>query len=199
MINWREQLAQFLDRTAKSGLNWSRPAARHLHRNLYLPSHRNTGLSIAIAVDTSGSTDDLVMEFVAEFKTILDVYPSYDIIWLECDWRVTRAARFSDASPPPDALPPLLGGGGTNLDAPFQWLHSNGVQPNAMVYFTDGLGPTSQRPPAWPVLWALPKDASPPAPWGRPVWISESHQAAKRFLTHASAIRHFDGRHRNPE
>jgi predicted metal-dependent peptidase len=43
------------------------------------------------------------------------------------------------------------------------------IQPDLLLFFTDGFGNAPKQPPAYPVMWVLTHDGKQPAPWGRVV------------------------------
>ena len=50
------------------------------------------------------------------------------------------------------------------------------LDPNLLVFFTDGYGDCPDRPPHYPVMWLLTRDGK-EQPWGRNVKFSASHGA----------------------
>ena len=41
------------------------------------------------------------------------------------------------------------------------------VQPDLLLFFTDGYGTAPANRPPYPVMWVLTSDGKEPAPWGR--------------------------------
>ncbi|MFZ4580884.1 MAG: DUF2201 family putative metallopeptidase, partial [Myxococcota bacterium] len=55
-VPWQELLRQFVTSAYGSRRTWSPPHRRHAHKGLFLPGHNGEKLKVAVAVDTSGST-----------------------------------------------------------------------------------------------------------------------------------------------
>ena len=57
------------------------------------------------------------------------------------------------------------GGGGTDFCPAFKWTEENGIEPQALVYFTDMYGSFPDNAPPYPVIWVSTSDES-KAPFG---------------------------------
>lgn len=151
--DWRALLRRFADQIRPTDYRWVPPNRRHVAQGLYLPSlgEPNVG-EIVIAVDTSGSIDRAMLaQFGAECRAILeDLGPPLTTV-IYADKTVHRVERFENAT---DFELEAVGRGGTDLRAPFAWIEENGIQPAAMVYLTDLVGPMPDFV-AFPVVWAV--------------------------------------------
>lgn len=155
-LPWREILRQFVQTVSKNDYSWVRPNRRHIADGLYLPSLHSDELGdIAIALDTSGSTQPILHEFVAEMNDILSGRMRRALL-IHCDCRVAHVEEIT-----PMDLPftvEMQGGGGTAFSPPFDWIEQQGEQPVALIYFTDGYGYDFAKEPPYPVLWVLDRD-----------------------------------------
>ncbi len=168
-VPWPRYLQRFIQQVRGGGPQWLPPSRRHWGRGLYLPSRRTQRLDLAIAVDTSGSTVDDWPQFRAELGGILRACDDYRLRLLQHDTRVVADVVYTPYQPLPAELP-VYGGGGTDLQAPFERLEAN--PPTALVVLTDGLGPYPTQPPKYPVLWALTAGRSQAPAWGQVVRMS---------------------------
>jgi len=152
-LPWREILRKFVQGVSKNDYSWTRPNKRYIADDIYLPSLHSDELGdIAIALDTSGSIQDSLEEFVAEMNDILSGKMKRALL-IHCDCRVAHVDELT-----PFDLPftvEMHGGGGTSFVPPFEWIEENGESPVAMIYFTDGYCSDFAKEPPYPVLWVL--------------------------------------------
>lgn len=119
---------------------------------------------IVIAVDTSGSIDQVVLgEFFQEIRGIWRTGSTVTVI--ECDSQIGTVYNFSGKVPES-----VTGGGGTDFDPVFAWAQKNrNKQIDGIVYLTDGMGPEPSLRPKCPVLWMITGEEEnlPSFPFGR--------------------------------
>ena len=166
-IGWRELLAQFVTSCYGGSRRWLPPARRHVHEGLYLQSMRSERLRAIVAIDTSGSTQGDLPKFFSELNALLDTFGSYELTVIQCDAEVGRVETFDDAAPlDPYRKWEATGGGGTDFRPVFRYVDEHPeLEPNLLIYFTDGYGDCPDRAPAYPVMWLLTKDGH-EQPWG---------------------------------
>lgn len=132
--------------------SWSAENWCFLGLGLYRPSVVKSVVGeIVIVVDTSSSigTEEL-NQFAAEITAIAeDTQP--DVIHIVyCDAAVQSVQEVV----PPEAVVLLpLGGGGTDLRPPFEWVEERGLLPACLIYLTDLCCRSYPEPPEYPVLW----------------------------------------------
>ncbi len=170
-LAWQAILRDFVTRASGGRFRWAPPSRRHAHRGVFLPSRRTDALSLAIAVDTSGSTTDAWPAFVGEIDQILHAFGRYEVRLLQCDATIHSDDRYDDARPMPARLG-FAGGGGTDFRPVFTRLAVE--PPVALVYLTDGFGVAPVESPAYPVLWGLTEDGVAPAGWGSALRLDEA-------------------------
>ena len=151
-VDWRSILRRFLSEACKADYTWTRPSVRYLSAGLYLPSlHSQTIGKLAIAVDTSGSVDDVLLaQFSAEIQAIADEVQPTTIDVLYCDTEVHRVDSFDRGDIV--TLTPC-GGGGTDFRPVFEHIEQSGETPVALIYLTDLDGREPDTEPEYPVLW----------------------------------------------
>lgn len=156
-VDWREQIKALFARKVGSGtFDWARPDRRLITRDIYAPGRSGYGAgTVVVGIDTSGSIGKLELDmFMAEMAGILeDVRPKrLVIVW--CDAKVHRV---DEAEEPTDLnvirAKGAPGGGGTAFEPVFDYVEKNGLEPEALVYLTDGMGSFPKRAPKYPVIW----------------------------------------------
>jgi predicted metal-dependent peptidase len=119
---------------------------------------------IALAVDTSGSIDDILLRrFAAEVAAILEqTEPLLRLI--VCDADVHQVYDFSGREGAKKLREfKFRGGGGTNFRPAIA--EAATWKPDLLIYLTDLEGEAGDEP-AFPVLWAVPEGKA-KAPWGK--------------------------------
>jgi predicted metal-dependent peptidase len=139
-MNWREILRQQIQSTIKNDYTFMRPNRKGWHMSAILPgTNYDETIDICIGIDMSGSISDTqAKDFIAEIKGIMDQYQDYKIkIWC-FDTRVYNEADF-DGFGGNDILEyDVVGGGGTEFDANWQYMKEHDINPKKFIMFTDG-------------------------------------------------------------
>lgn len=156
VIPWKEVLARFVDTHAKNDYTWTTPNRRYTPQGLYLPALKNPEIgNILLSVDTSGSIDQSQLnEFVGEIQGILKAYDKTTLTVIFCDHAIQGEPQTLDPDGDARTLKPK-GGGGTSFKPPFDYAEENGLQPKAMIYFTDGYCSSFPKAPEYDTLWIL--------------------------------------------
>ncbi len=177
-LNWRELLSQFVTSCYGGSRRWLPPARRHVWKGLYLQSQRSERLRAVVAIDTSGSTQGDLAKFFTELTSLLGTFGSYELTVIQCDAEVGKVETFDDSNPlAPDHEWETTGGGGTDFRPVFDYVEKHPeLDPNLLVFFTDGYGDCPDRLPHYPVMWLLTRDGQ-EQPWGWNVKFSASHGA----------------------
>jgi len=168
-LPWRALLARFLMTVARDDYSFQRPSRRE--GAAILPGLASGGVSIALALDTSGSIGPQdFADFVAEVDALKGQVRAR-VTLLACDTALAPGAPWRFEPWEPLALPPgLAGGGGTRFTPVFDWLAAEPVRPDAVLYFTDALGEFPPQAPPYPVMWLVKGNA--PVPWGERVQLN---------------------------
>jgi predicted metal-dependent peptidase len=177
-IDWREHIRLVL--TGKVGNNaetWAKPNRRRLALNplVIIPGKRGYGCElVVVGVDTSGSIAERELSaFFAEVGGILNAVRPKRIVVIGCDAEVSQVDEVRSL----DEFQLLRskgirGGGGTDFRPVFDYVRDNNLQPETLVYLTDGYGAFPDTKPAYPTIWAMTTDEK--APWGDVVRIKVS-------------------------
>jgi predicted metal-dependent peptidase len=156
-VDWKEKIQGiFHRRVGSGGYNWRRPDRRMIVRDMYAPGRSGFGAGdVVVAADTSGSIGEKELDmFMAEISGILtDVRPKR-LFLLWCDAKVHRVDELTD----PDDLNVIRckgapGGGGTDFRPVFSEIDKLSIEPDALVYLTDGMGTFPHVAPSYPVIW----------------------------------------------
>jgi predicted metal-dependent peptidase len=156
-VDWREQIRALFSRRVGSGAwDWAKPDRRLIVRDIYAPGRSGHGVgTVVVGVDTSGSIsqNDLAM-FAAEMAGILEDCRPKRVVAIMCDAQVQDTQEMDEAGDVADwGQRGLKGGGGTSFIPVFEWIAEEGIEPDALVYLTDGLGAFPHEAPSYPVIW----------------------------------------------
>lgn len=150
-LDWRSYLWRYLVQTPNDFMGFDR---RFIGRKLYLETLQGESVKVFVAVDTSGSINNRLLQmFFAEVQGILNSYPHLICELYYTDAQVYGPYRLETSS----EIPKPVGGGGTSFVPFFEkvsvnrdW-HECGV----CVYLTDGYGTFPKEQPVFPVLWVV--------------------------------------------
>ncbi|MBU1658488.1 hypothetical protein KKG72_05465 [bacterium] len=134
-IDWRNELKVAIDRFHKDDYTLLPPNKKFLYMGLYLPSCISNKFQLVIAVDSSGSVDEkLLNTFLNEINFLMDSVQNYQIDLLVCDEKIYSHKVFYSG----DTLEcALQGGGGTDFRPVFEFIDTNLRDTKLLLYFTD--------------------------------------------------------------
>jgi len=139
-MNWREILQQQIQSTIKNDFTFQRPNRKGWHTGAILPGQNfDETIDIAVALDMSGSIGNAqAADFLGEVKGIMDQYADYNIkVWC-FDTKVYNEKDFT-ADGGEDLLDyEIMGGGGTDFMANWEYMKETGYVPKKFIMFTDG-------------------------------------------------------------
>ena len=139
------EVARMIKELTEPKMNWreftfSRPSRKGWHTGAILPGMNFADtIDVAIGIDMSGSIGDAQgKDFISEVKGIMDEYQEYNIKMWCFDTKVYNEQDFS-ADNGEDLLDyKLMGGGGTDFDANWNYMKEEGYVPKKFIMFTDG-------------------------------------------------------------
>ncbi len=169
-VPWRTVLARYMSSSARQDYNITRPSQRR-EGDAILPSLHSRQTNVLIALDTSGSIeDDELSEFVGEVNAIKSLVNAR-ITVLACDRELDSNGPWVFEPWDQLVLPETLEGrGGTDFNPVFDWIASNNIQLDLVVYFTDARGRFPKIQPATETLWLVKGGAS--VPWGQRIQLN---------------------------
>ena len=164
-VSWQEALKTALTRRVGSdSYDWTQPDRRLIVRDIFFPRASSFGCGhVYVAADTSGSTYHQAEVFLSETAGLLDEMSPARVTLIWCDATVQRVDEIEDIDDLNHARKlGAQGGGGTDFRPVFKYIRDEGVEPAALVYFTDGYGSFPDLAPEYPVIWAMTTDYKPP-------------------------------------
>ncbi|GAA3902247.1 VWA-like domain-containing protein [Halomonas cibimaris] len=172
-VPWQQVLAAFIQNTLGGSRRWLPPSRRHVYQGLYLPSLRSQTLSLAVALDTSGSCQRDLPHFLSELAGILGACDRVRLDVLEFDAQVARRTTLDESELYRLHQWECHGGGGSDIRPVFTVLET--TPPDVLVAFTDGHIDALKSDPGYPVLWCLTPKGQKPTAWGDMAVLVESH------------------------
>ena len=159
-VDWREFLYGYIATHAKTSYTFTPPNMKLLYRGIYLPSMSSDLLRVIVAVDTSGSVDEVLLAtFLGEVSSMMQQYPNYEIDLLTADDKVQSHKTFLPGEP---LDYDISGGGGTDFRPVFEYIDQQIDYPTLLLYFTDGDGTFPKDVPMYDVLWVMPQEVDVP-------------------------------------
>ena len=139
--------------------------------------------TLYIALDTSGSCSGQVMErFIRELRGMLLEISSEiafdNIILLQCDAEIHEEKRFQWAEQLRlEERYPVFGFGGTSFQPVFDRIErlrkEENLEPDCLIYFTDGYGEYPEKQPEYPVIFIEEKPCAVAPKWVRQIMIDK--------------------------
>jgi len=168
-LPWRALLARYFAINQRDDYSWRRPSRRE--GAAILPRLSSEGLDVVAAIDTSGSiSDDELREFVSELDALKGQVRAR-VTLVACDFKLAENGPWEYEPWDAMELPhDLEGGGGTDFRPVFDWVETENLSPNLLVYFTDAEGDFPKLAPDYPVIWLVKGKGS--VPWGERVQLN---------------------------
>jgi predicted metal-dependent peptidase len=150
-VDWRAELYNAIDRHYYHDYKLIPPSKKLLYMGTYLPSLSSNMLRIVVAIDSSGSVNEVLLgEFISEFESILLSFSSFEIDLLICDDKIHSTTHFSSG----DKLEyELKGGGATDFNPVFENIETELYETQLLLYFTDLEGKFPQNEPLVDTIW----------------------------------------------
>jgi predicted metal-dependent peptidase len=170
-VDWRERIKSMMARrVGSSRYDWRKPDRRLISRDIYAPGRSGYGAgTIVVAADTSGSIGEAELNmFFAEMAGILEDTNAKQLVIMWCDSKINRVDLAEDASDLNTIrCKGAVGGGGTSFIPVFEEIGRMGLEPDALIYLTDGFGSFPAHSPSFPVVWGnISKPGSVSYPFG---------------------------------
>lgn len=170
-VDWRSELRDTVGGYYISDYTLLPPSKKLLYQGIYLPGTHSRHLSLAIAIDSSGSVDEAMLsQFVAEIESITELFGSYTIELMVCDDRLRSRQSFTNGE---TISYTLIGGGGTDFTPVFENIDTWMYPPAVLLYFTDLEGKFPPFVPRYETLWITAKEGE--APFGRVISMKDEN------------------------
>ncbi len=171
LIDWRNELRERIGGYYVSDYTLIPPSKKLLYDGVYLPGVHSRHLELSIAIDSSGSVNEVLLaQFIAEVESITELFSSYTIDLIVCDDRIRSHVRFERGEAITYAL---SGGAGTDFRPVFELIESWVYRPKCLLYFTDLDGKFPPYEPMVETLWIAPKDTD--VPFGRVIVLKDEN------------------------
>jgi len=172
-VKWQDILRTTVVMAASRDTStWARPHRRRLaQQRVYLPRSAAFGCRLIVWVwDTSGSIGQKEMNsFGGECKDVIRTCHPEQVILIGCDAQVASVHEFTQHDEIDWSTTEVGGGGGTDFNPPFEWLKERDIVPDALIYFTDMMGPFPKEDPGYPVIWCATTETE--GPFGKTIHI----------------------------
>lgn len=139
-MNWREILRQQIQSTIKNDYTFQRPSRKGWHTGAVLPGiNYDETIDICIGIDMSGSIgNEQGADFLGEVQGIMSEYQDYNIkVWC-FDTKVYNEQDFTADNGTDLNQYQLMGGGGTDFNANWEYMKEQDIVPKRFIMFTDG-------------------------------------------------------------
>jgi len=158
-IDWRDELKSALDKYFRDDYTLLPPSKKLLSYGIYLPSSISQTFRLVIAVDSSGSVDDkLLNEFLSEVNFLMSLVQNYQIELLVCDDKIREHKTFYSGD---RLVVKLKSGGGTDFRPVFAFCEQNFDDVKLLLYFTDMQGIFPSTSPSYEVKWVTKLEIQP--------------------------------------
>lgn len=139
-MDWRQLLRQQIQSTIRNDYTFMRPNRKGWHMNAVLPGQNfDETIDICIGIDMSGSIgDEQAKDFIGEVKGIMQEYKDFNLKLWCFDTKVYNEASFNGYTADEFDDYEVMGGGGTEFDANWDYMKENDIQPKKFIMFTDG-------------------------------------------------------------
>jgi predicted metal-dependent peptidase len=175
-MNWRELLRMQLESTIKSDFTWMRSSRRGWHVDAVLPGMKNDQMiDIAIAIDASGSIGGkMLRDFLSEVQGIMDTFPAFRMHIVTFDTQIYNPREYSSENLDTMLDYEIAGGGGTMFECVFEYFKEQNIEPQRLVFFTDGYPCGSWGDENFAdTVWILHGTTSIIPPWGSYAYYDE--------------------------
>lgn len=168
-IDWRNELRDAIDRYYRDDYTLLPPSKKLLYEGIYLPSNTSNTFKLVVAIDSSGSVDEeLLNQFLSEVNFLMEHIQNYEIELLVCDDAIRLHKTFYSGEP---LEVKIIGGGGTSFKPVFEYVEQNFDEVKLLLYFSDLDGFFPKEPPNYEVKWVSQKERE--IPFGSIILIED--------------------------
>ncbi|DAB29961.1 MAG TPA: hypothetical protein CFH84_06650 [Sulfurimonas sp. UBA12504] len=155
-IDWKDALKSAIDRHFRDDYTLLPPSKKLLSQGIYLPSNVSQTFRLVVAIDSSGSIDDVLLgQFLSEVNFLMSMVARYEIELLVCDEKIHLHHTFYSG----DTLEcEVKGGAGTDFRPVFSFVEQNFYDVKLLLYFSDLEGIFPAHAPNYEVKWISPKE-----------------------------------------
>lgn len=168
-VPWVDVLRRFVGKASNNDFSMEIPDKRFAEDDLFVETLYDESVGdVVFAVDTSGSIPNGLLEkFSSEAEDVLATVRPNKLWFVQCDSKIHECTAYS---PGDKVTSTLKGRGGTNFRPVFDLIKTKQLQPECVVYLTDGMGSFPDKQPCYPVLWL--DYGGTKYPWGEVVRVA---------------------------
>lgn len=139
-MDWRSLINMKIPGLAKNDYSYQRFNKKYMQSGIIVPGlNREEAIDVCIAVDTSGSISQKILEEqLSEVVGLMDMYEEFTIRIWQFDTGIYGYAEFTKDTAGDIMNYEIKGGGGTDFDANWQFMKEQGIEPQMFIMFTDG-------------------------------------------------------------
>jgi predicted metal-dependent peptidase len=171
-VDWKQELRMFRTNCSSTEVEPTNKK-RNRRYGLVYPGYRLKDITtIAVILDSSGSTSEYWKQFFSEIKSMAET--GVNIVFIECDAQVQHVCKITE-----DFEPKIKGGGGTLFKPAFDLIASAEFERDygkvtGAIYMTDGdnFDAKDLQEPDYKVAWVLPKGCRSNYTWGEKIEIT---------------------------
>lgn len=159
-VDWREQLHEFMVSvtSGKELSTWRKPNRRWLGQGMMMPSYYSENMgTIVVAIDASGSIkQENITLFASELVGVCEAVSPEKVFVVWWHHRIANVQEFvrGEYETMPDKLRPA-GSGGTDPQCVVGWMEQERIEPECVLFLTDGYVAAWPAPLDVPTLWAI--------------------------------------------
>ena len=139
-MDWRSLINMKIPSLSKNDYSYQRFNKKYMQSGIIVPGlNREEAIDVCIAVDTSGSISQKILEEqLSEVVGLMDMYEEFTIRIWQFDTGIYGYAEFTKDTAGDILSYEVKGGGGTDFDANWKFMKQEGIEPQMFIMFTDG-------------------------------------------------------------
>jgi predicted metal-dependent peptidase len=139
-MDWRSLINMKIPSLAKNDYSYQRFNKKYMQSGIIVPGlNREEAIDVCIAVDTSGSISQQILEEqLSEVIGLMDMYEEFTIRIWQFDTGIYGYAEFTKDTAGDILNYEVKGGGGTDFEANWKFMKQEGIEPQMFIMFTDG-------------------------------------------------------------
>ena len=139
-MDWRSLINMKIPSLSKNDYSYQRFNKKYMQSGIIVPGlNREEAIDVCIAVDTSGSISQKILEEqLSEVVGLMDMYEEFTIRIWQFDTGIYGYAEFTKDTAGDILNYEVKGGGGTDFDANWKFMKQEGIEPQMFIMFTDG-------------------------------------------------------------
>lgn len=160
-VPWYQVLERYMTSHIMQNYTWTKPNRRFIGNGTYLPSMAKepTMGEVVIQVDVSGSISNKELEhYQGHLSSIVAQCKPSKVHVIYTDTEVQKHTQFECGE---EIKLEFMRGGGTRMEAGFEYLAEQGIEPQVCVTLTDGYD-RYEKEPDFQTVWCVSSDVVPP-------------------------------------